>query len=91
MELDGYGAGIPLNWMPKLPRWTASEAEKAPLVAGFDLLRSKGSRRFTKRWKSSMRAQERTTAWVPSGDTENPEMMPWKLVSLLIAPVAETN
>lgn len=29
--------------MPKLPRWTAAEAEKALLAAGFVLLRSKGS------------------------------------------------
>jgi predicted RNA binding protein YcfA (HicA-like mRNA interferase family) len=32
--------------MPKLPRWTASEAEKALLDAGFALLRSKGSHRI---------------------------------------------
>lgn len=32
--------------MPKLPRWTASEAEKALLAADFHLLRSKGSHRI---------------------------------------------
>lgn len=32
--------------MPKLPRWTAAEAEKTLLAAGFDLLRSKGSHRI---------------------------------------------
>lgn len=32
--------------MPKLPRWTAPEAEKALLAAGFFLLRSKGSHRI---------------------------------------------
>ena len=32
--------------MPKLPRWTAAEAEKALLDAGFSLLRSKGSHRI---------------------------------------------
>lgn len=32
--------------MPKLPRWTAAEAERALLAAGFELLRSKGSHRI---------------------------------------------
>jgi predicted RNA binding protein YcfA (HicA-like mRNA interferase family) len=32
--------------MPKLPRWTANEAESALLAAGFALLRSKGSHRI---------------------------------------------
>lgn len=32
--------------MPKLPRWTAPEADKALLAAGFVLLRSKGSHRI---------------------------------------------
>jgi predicted RNA binding protein YcfA (HicA-like mRNA interferase family) len=32
--------------MPKLPRWTAPEAEKARLAAGFHLLPSKGSHRI---------------------------------------------
>ena len=32
--------------MPKLPRWTAGEAESALLGAGFDLLRSRGSHRI---------------------------------------------
>ncbi|MCS6954433.1 MAG: type II toxin-antitoxin system HicA family toxin [Bryobacteraceae bacterium] len=32
--------------MPKLPRWTAVEAERALLEAGFLLLRSKGSHRI---------------------------------------------
>jgi len=32
--------------MPKLPRWTAAEAEKGLLAAGFVLLRSKGSHRI---------------------------------------------
>ena len=32
--------------MRKLPRWTAAEAEKALLDAGFALLRSKGSHRI---------------------------------------------
>jgi len=32
--------------MPKLPRWTAAEAERALLSAGFELLRSKGSHRI---------------------------------------------
>jgi predicted RNA binding protein YcfA (HicA-like mRNA interferase family) len=32
--------------MPKLPRWTAAEAERALLEAGFLLLRSKGSHRI---------------------------------------------
>ena len=32
--------------MPKLPRWTAIEAERALLSAGFELLRSKGSHRI---------------------------------------------
>ncbi|MBI5957074.1 MAG: type II toxin-antitoxin system HicA family toxin [Chloroflexi bacterium] len=32
--------------MPRLPRWTASEAETALSRAGFVLLRSKGSHRI---------------------------------------------
>ncbi len=32
--------------MPRLPRWTAAEAERALLEAGFTLLRSKGSHRI---------------------------------------------
>jgi predicted RNA binding protein YcfA (HicA-like mRNA interferase family) len=32
--------------MPKLPRWTAAEAERALFGAGFTLLRSKGSHRI---------------------------------------------
>ena len=32
--------------MPKLPRWTAIEAERALLAAGLQLLRSKGSHRI---------------------------------------------
>ncbi len=32
--------------MPKLPRWAASEAERALLHAGFDHLRSRGSHRI---------------------------------------------
>ncbi|HXS95412.1 MAG TPA: type II toxin-antitoxin system HicA family toxin [Candidatus Limnocylindrales bacterium] len=32
--------------MPKLPRWTAAEAERALATAGFVLLRSKGSHRI---------------------------------------------
>jgi len=32
--------------MPRLPRWTATEAERALLAAGFELLRSKGSHRI---------------------------------------------
>ncbi len=32
--------------MPKLPRWTAIEAQRALLDAGFELLRSKGSHRI---------------------------------------------
>jgi len=32
--------------MPKLPRWTAAEADRALLEAGFLLLRSKGSHRI---------------------------------------------
>jgi predicted RNA binding protein YcfA (HicA-like mRNA interferase family) len=32
--------------MPKLPRWTAAEAEKALLLAAFLHLRSKGSHRI---------------------------------------------
>jgi predicted RNA binding protein YcfA (HicA-like mRNA interferase family) len=32
--------------MPKLPRWTATEAERALLHAGFEHLRSKGSHRI---------------------------------------------
>jgi predicted RNA binding protein YcfA (HicA-like mRNA interferase family) len=32
--------------MPKLPRWTAAEAEKALLLAAFQQLRSKGSHRI---------------------------------------------
>jgi predicted RNA binding protein YcfA (HicA-like mRNA interferase family) len=32
--------------MPKLPRWTAIEAERALLGAGFELLRPKGSHRI---------------------------------------------
>jgi predicted RNA binding protein YcfA (HicA-like mRNA interferase family) len=32
--------------MPKLPRWTASDAERALLAAGFGHLRSKGSHRI---------------------------------------------
>ena len=32
--------------MPRLPRWTAAEAERALLTAGFELLRSKGSHRI---------------------------------------------
>ena len=32
--------------MPRLPRWSAGEAERALLEAGFVLLRSKGSHRI---------------------------------------------
>ena len=32
--------------MPKLPRWTAIEAERALLAADFEMLRSKGSHRI---------------------------------------------
>jgi predicted RNA binding protein YcfA (HicA-like mRNA interferase family) len=32
--------------MPKLPRWTADDAERALLAAGFDHLRNKGSHRI---------------------------------------------
>ena len=32
--------------MPKLPRWTAADAERAVLTAGFKLLRSKDSHRI---------------------------------------------
>jgi predicted RNA binding protein YcfA (HicA-like mRNA interferase family) len=32
--------------MPKVPRWTAADAERALLAAGFVLLRSKGSHRI---------------------------------------------
>jgi predicted RNA binding protein YcfA (HicA-like mRNA interferase family) len=32
--------------MPRLPRWTAAEAEKALLDEGFALLRAKGSHRI---------------------------------------------
>jgi predicted RNA binding protein YcfA (HicA-like mRNA interferase family) len=32
--------------MPRLPRWSAAEAERAVLEAGFVLLRSKGSHRI---------------------------------------------
>jgi len=32
--------------MPKLPRWTANDAESALFTAGFALLRSKGSHRI---------------------------------------------
>jgi predicted RNA binding protein YcfA (HicA-like mRNA interferase family) len=32
--------------MPKVPRWTATEAERVLLAAGFHLLRSKGSHRI---------------------------------------------
>lgn len=32
--------------MPKLPRWSAVQAERALLAAGFQLLRSKGSHRI---------------------------------------------
>ncbi len=32
--------------MPKLPRWTAGDAERTLLAAGFELLRSKGSHRI---------------------------------------------
>ena len=32
--------------MPRLPRWSAAEAERALLEAGFVLLRSKGSHRI---------------------------------------------
>lgn len=32
--------------MPKLPRWTALDAERALLASGFDFLRSKGSHRI---------------------------------------------
>jgi predicted RNA binding protein YcfA (HicA-like mRNA interferase family) len=34
--------------MPKLPRWTAAEAEAILLRAGFQLVRSKGSHRIYK-------------------------------------------
>ena len=32
--------------MPRLPRWSAAEAERALLEAGFVLLRSKGNHRI---------------------------------------------
>jgi predicted RNA binding protein YcfA (HicA-like mRNA interferase family) len=32
--------------MPRLPRWTAIEAERALLAASFEFLRSKGSHRI---------------------------------------------
>ena len=32
--------------MPKLPRWSAADAERTLVAAGFELLRSKGSHRI---------------------------------------------
>jgi hypothetical protein len=46
--------------MPKLPRWKATEAERALLHAGFEHLRSKGSHRIYGKGKS--RLLHRSTA-----------------------------
>jgi predicted RNA binding protein YcfA (HicA-like mRNA interferase family) len=46
--------------MPKLPRWTAFEAERALLHAGFEYLWSKGSHRIY--GKGNLRLQYRSTA-----------------------------
>jgi predicted RNA binding protein YcfA (HicA-like mRNA interferase family) len=55
--------------MPKLPRWTAAEAEKALFLAAFDHLRSKGSHRiYGKR-------QFRVTVPFYSGATLHPKIV----------------
>ena len=55
--------------MPRLPRWTAYDAERELLSAGFTLLRSKGSHRiYAKR-------QRRVTVPFHSGATLHPKIV----------------
>ena len=55
--------------MPKLPRWTAVDAERALLASGFDLLRSKGSHRIY--GKASLRV----TVPFHSGEVLHPKIV----------------
>ena len=55
--------------MPKLPRWTAREAEAELLRAGFGLARSKGSHRIYQR------AGERVVLPFHAGKTLHPKIV----------------
>ena len=69
--------------MPKQQRWTAAEAEKELFLAGFELLRSKGSHRiYGKR-------QFRVTVPFHSGDILHPKIA--RQVLAIIAEAAETD
>ena len=66
--------------MPKLPRWTAGDAERALLSADFVLLRSKGSHRIY--GKKDLRV----TVPFRSGDTLHP-----KIVKQVVEVIAEAK
>jgi predicted RNA binding protein YcfA (HicA-like mRNA interferase family) len=69
--------------MPKLPRWTAAEAERDLLFAAFEHLRSKGSHRiYGKR-------QFRVTVPFHSGAILHPKII--KQIPAIIAEAAETH
>jgi predicted RNA binding protein YcfA (HicA-like mRNA interferase family) len=69
--------------MPKLPRWTAAEAERELLLAAFEHLRSKGSHRiYGKR-------QFRVTVLFHSGAILHPKII--KQILAIIAEAAETH
>lgn len=69
--------------MPKLPRWTAAEAERELFLAAFEHLRSKGSHRiYGKR-------QFRVTVPFHSGATLHPKII--KQIVAIIAEAAETH
>jgi len=55
--------------MPKVPRWTAAEAERALLKAGFEHLRSKGSHRI------NGKASSRVTVPFHSGESLHPKIV----------------
>jgi predicted RNA binding protein YcfA (HicA-like mRNA interferase family) len=55
--------------MPKLPRWTAADAEKALLLASFAHLRSKGSHRIYGK------GQFRVTVPFHSGEILHPKII----------------
>lgn len=69
--------------MPKLPRWTAAEAERELLLAAFEHLRSKGSHRiYGKR-------QFKVTVPFHSGAILHPKIS--KQILAIIAEAAETH
>jgi predicted RNA binding protein YcfA (HicA-like mRNA interferase family) len=68
--------------MPKLPRWTAADAERELLLAAFGHLRSKGSHRIYGK------GQFRVTVPFHSGAILHPKII--KQILAIIAEAAET-